>query len=133
MNADLRSINDAEYVDAEEKKDNNQEDGGNKSVLPGPELCLHNSSVGSWAGVEEGAFIVIGGYPSGVDACVNLVRAGKGYRVLALTPCWNIWTADPLAKLAPCTVAWLHAATTLDFDPRHWMYASLHVVIATVS
>ena len=37
----------------------------------------NNSKVESWAGLPGDERVVIGGYESGVDACVNLARAGK--------------------------------------------------------
>ena len=63
--------------------------------LPGAEFCVHNSKVESWAGLPGDERVVIGGYESGVDACVNLARAGKKVTVLASTPTWNVQTPDP--------------------------------------
>ena len=53
--------------------------------IDGAELCVHNSSVRSWAELQGDGFVVIGGYESGVDAAVNLANAGKQSTVLAST------------------------------------------------
>ena len=40
---------------------------------------------------------------SGVDAAVNLAKAGKQATVLASTATWNVQTVDPSSELAQCT------------------------------
>ncbi|KAH8052623.1 pyridine nucleotide-disulfide oxidoreductase [Aureococcus anophagefferens] len=69
--------------------------------VPGSEHCVHNSRVASWATLEGDERVVIGGYESGVDAAVNLARAGKRATVLASTATWNVQTPDPSTELAP--------------------------------
>ncbi|KAH8077331.1 hypothetical protein JL720_10053 [Aureococcus anophagefferens] len=71
--------------------------------VPGSEHCVHNSRVASWATLEGDERVVIGGYESGVDAAVNLARAGKRATVLASTATWNVQTPDPSTELAPYT------------------------------
>ena len=51
--------------------------------MPGADLCIHNSHVKSWAELPGDDHIIIGGYESGVDAAVNLAKAGKKCKVLA--------------------------------------------------
>jgi len=115
---------------AEEKKQEEQEEQEDSasSGLPGSELCLHNSQVESWAKLEGDDFIVIGGYESGVDACINLSRAGKRCKVLAATPCWDVKTADPSIELAPYTAARLRDVTAPGFSPQPQLLAPLRVL-----
>ena len=85
----------------------------------------------SWAEVEGDKgddLIVIGGYESGVDAAVNLARAGRRCRVLASTPCWDVKTADPSSELAPYTAARLREVMAPGFDPAPRLYAPLRAV-----
>lgn len=64
---------------SEMRIDNDDDDGSTKEndELPGSELCRHNSTVKSWKKLDGNDFVVIGGYESGVDACVNLAQVGK--------------------------------------------------------
>ena len=96
--------------------------------LVGAEHCLHNSQVRSWAKLPGDEFIVIGGYESGVDATVNLAKAGKKCRVLASTPCWSVKTEDPSAELAPYTAGRLRDVMTPVFSPKPELFAPLRVV-----
>lgn len=99
------------------------------SGFPGADLCLHNSQVHSWKDLEGDDFIVIGGYESGVDACVNLAKAGKKAKVLASTPCWDVKLADPSAELAPYTATRLREVMSPSFaGPSPHLYAPLRVV-----
>ena len=54
--------------------------------------------------------VVIGGYESGVDAAVNLAKAGKQATVLASTATWNVQTVDPSSELAQYTAGRLREA-----------------------
>ncbi len=103
-----------------------KEDGG-ENKLPGWELCRHNSTVRSWAEVPGDEFIVIGGYESGTDACVNLARAGKKVTMMASTPCWSTTTTDPSAELAPYTAARLRDCLAPTFSPQPKLHAPLRV------
>eukprot|EP00747_Dinoflagellata_sp_TGD_P167616 gnl/TRDRNA2_/TRDRNA2_192322_c0_seq1.p1 gnl/TRDRNA2_/TRDRNA2_192322_c0~~gnl/TRDRNA2_/TRDRNA2_192322_c0_seq1.p1 ORF type:complete len:628 (-),score=108.01 gnl/TRDRNA2_/TRDRNA2_192322_c0_seq1:95-1978(-) len=80
-------------------------------AFPGAELCLHNSCVRSWSELPGDDFVVIGGYESGVDAAVNLARAGRRISLLASTPCWEEHHPDPSIDLAPYTRGRLREAT----------------------
>ena len=74
-----------------------------EDALPGAEHCVHNSRVRSWASLPGDEHVIIGGYESGVDAAVNLAKAGKHCTVLASTATWNVQTPDPSTELAPYT------------------------------
>ncbi|CAN0074243.1 unnamed protein product [Discosporangium mesarthrocarpum] len=100
----------------------------NDNGLRGAEFCRHNSTVGSWKYLEGDDFIIIGGYESGLDACVNLAKAGKRAKVLASTPCWDVKTADPSIELAPYTANRLREVTAPDFSPQPQMLAPIRVV-----
>jgi len=115
----------------EKKSDNdNKEKGQRKATrdFPRTELCLHNSQVRSWAKLLGEDFLIIGGYESGVDAAVNLSRAGKRCKVLASTPCWSVKTTDPSAELAPYTVGRLRDVLAPVFSPKPQLLAPLRVV-----
>ena len=55
-------------------------------------------------------------YESGVDAAVNLAKAGKQSTVLASTATWNVMTPDPSTELAPYTADRLREATSEGFS-----------------
>lgn len=118
-----------EGTEAEEKKSEEEVIVKGTKELPGSELCLHNSQVRSWAEVSGDEFVVIGGYESGVDASVNLARAGKRCRVLASTPCWSVKTDDPSTELAPYTAARLRDVLTPGFSPKPQLFAPLRVML----
>eukprot|EP00535_Pseudo-nitzschia_heimii_P008598 CAMPEP_0197176748 /NCGR_PEP_ID=MMETSP1423-20130617/2562_1 /TAXON_ID=476441 /ORGANISM="Pseudo-nitzschia heimii, Strain UNC1101" /LENGTH=575 /DNA_ID=CAMNT_0042626159 /DNA_START=255 /DNA_END=1982 /DNA_ORIENTATION=+ len=118
--------NSATAEEGEEKK-SDESDTGN-DVLPGSNLCLHNSQVRSWAKLPGDDFIIIGGYESGCDAAFNLSKAGKQCQVLASTSCWNTQTTDPSAELAPYTAARIREVLAKDFSPSPKLYAPLRVV-----
>jgi len=100
---------------------------GHGSIV-GSEHCLHNSKVRSWAKLPGNDFIIIGGYESGIDATVNLAKAGKQCQLLASTPCWNVKTADPSAELAPYTAGRLRDVMAPDFVHKPKLLAPLCVV-----
>ena len=97
-------------------------------VVDGAELCVHNSRVKSWAGLPGDDFVLIGGYESGVDAAVNLAKAGKRSTLLASTPTWDVCTADPSTELAPYTAARLREVTAEGFATPPKLLAPLRVV-----
>ena len=104
------------------------DEAGEEGDLVGAALCLHNSRVRSWATLPGDDFVVIGGYESGIDAAVNLAKAGKRCRVLASTPCWETKTEDPSAELAPYTAGRLRQVMDPGFAPRPRLYAPLRAV-----
>ena len=87
-------------------------------MFPGSELCLHNSSVRSWAEMPGDDFVVIGGYESGMDAASNLASCGKRCTVVSSTAYWNKWTEDPSTELAPYTSERVRAACETATPPR---------------
>lgn len=48
----------------------------------GAEHCIHNSLVEQWSDIEGEDIVIVGGYESGVDAAVNLVKAGKRVTII---------------------------------------------------
>lgn len=100
----------------------------NSDCVSGAELCVHNSRVRSWSSLPGDDFVVIGGYESGVDAAVNLAKAGKQSTVLASTATWNIQSPDPSAELAPYTADRLRQVTAEGFSPRPKLLAPLRVL-----
>ena len=89
-----------------------------RECVTGSELCIHNSSVRSWAKLPGDDFVLVGGYESGVDAAVNLAKAGKRCTLLASTATWNVQTADPSTELAPYTAARLREAVASSTPPK---------------
>ena len=92
--------------------------------VDGAELCVHNSRVSSWASLPGSDFVVIGGYESGVDAAVNLAKAGKRSTVLASTATWNSRNPDASFELAPYTVERLRDVTAAGLGVAHRSHAS---------
>lgn len=99
-----------------------------ENPVVGAELCMHNSSVRSWAKLSGDDFVVIGGYESGADAVFNLAKAGKRATVLASTACWDVCTSDPSLELAPYTAARLREVTAAGFSPCPKLLAPLRVL-----
>ena len=95
--------------------------------VEGGELCLHNSRVRSWSNLPGDDFVIIGGYESGVDAAVNLAKAGKQTTVLGSSATWNVQTVDPSFELAPYTADRLREVTAPSFSPRPKLLAPLRV------
>lgn len=110
------------------EKDDYEEEETSKKEFPGAELCMHNSTVRSWATLPGEEYLIIGGYESGVDAAINLSKAGKQCKVLASTPCWSVKTADPSAELAPYTAARLRDVLSQGFSPQPQLMAPVRVV-----
>ena len=96
-------------------------------TIEGAEHCIHNSRVNSWAGLDGDDFVLIGGYESGVDAAVNLAKAGKKCTVLASSATWNVQDPDPSTELAPYTADRLREVRAETFSPRPRLLAPLRV------
>jgi len=71
--------------------------------FPGAEHCIHNSRVNSWGDLSGEERVVIGGYESGIDAGIQLVRAGKRVTVLSRDTPWLSEEPDPSRSLSPYT------------------------------
>jgi putative flavoprotein involved in K+ transport len=75
-----------------------------QAAFAGAEHCLHTSQIPRWDTVRGDEIVIIGGYESGIDAAVNLVRPGRAVRVLdALAP-WQSDDPDPSFALSPYTM-----------------------------
>ena len=75
----------------------------NSLPFPGAELCVHNSAVTAWEGLEGDRFTVIGGYESGCDAAIALAARQRDVTVLAAEPTWESEHPDPSIALSPYT------------------------------
>ena len=96
--------------------------------ITGAELCVHSSSVRSWAALPGEDYVLIGGYESGADAAFNLAKAGKRCTVLASSASWNVQTPDPSSELAPYTAERLREVTSKGFSPQPALLAPLRVL-----
>ncbi|MEM8791681.1 MAG: NAD(P)/FAD-dependent oxidoreductase [Pseudomonadota bacterium] len=81
-------------------------DGG----LAGAEHARHYASVQRWRDVPGEEVFVIGGYESGIDAAINLARAGKQVTVFDVQTPWEDNDKDPSRALSPFTQQRLRAA-----------------------
>lgn len=69
----------------------------------GAEHCLHNTKVRDWNELEGDEFAIIGGYESGVDAAVHLLRRGKTVHLFSRGQPWAEQDTDPSRSLSPYT------------------------------
>ncbi|OLU26972.1 thioredoxin reductase [Pseudomonas sp. PA15(2017)] len=70
--------------------------------FPGAQLCRHYAQVRSWKESACSDQIVIGGYESGIDAAINLIRMGCRVKLLVRKPNWDQPTPeDPSLSLSP--------------------------------
>ena len=69
----------------------------------GAEHCLHNTKVSDWDALEGDEFAVIGGYESGVDAAIHLLRRGKTVHLFSRGQPWAKDDSDPSRSLSPFT------------------------------
>ena len=83
-------------------------------AFAGSELCLHSSQVKSWRDVEGQRVVVIGGYESGIDAAIHLIRAGRQVQVLERSDIWQADGQDPSTSLSPFTLERLREALSSD-------------------
>lgn len=73
-------------------------------TFDGSDLCLHNSFVRTWEKIPGKHIVVIGGYESGIDAAIHLVRSGKTVEVLERSDVWEADGQDPSTALSPYTL-----------------------------
>lgn len=72
--------------------------------FPGGRWCQHYAQIPDWKTLEPGHYAVIGGYESGVDAAMNLLKLGHRVRLLARRPTWDLPEVyDPSQVLSPYT------------------------------
>lgn len=75
----------------------------NLRPFPGADLAVHNSLVSSWEEMDGEAFIIIGGYESGMDAAYQLGKLGKKATVIAKSNTWELDNSDPSIALSVYT------------------------------
>lgn len=69
----------------------------------GAQWCSHYAQVADWKHAKAASrHIIIGGYESGVDAAVNLVKLGRNVRLLTRKSTWDpLSPQDPSLSLSP--------------------------------
>ncbi|MFN0093295.1 MAG: NAD(P)/FAD-dependent oxidoreductase [Dehalococcoidia bacterium] len=78
--------------------------------FPGADLCVHNSSVVSFAELPGDEAYVIGGYESGIDAATALWLQGKRVTLFDARARWSNESSDPSISLSPYTKERLQTA-----------------------
>jgi putative flavoprotein involved in K+ transport len=71
--------------------------------FPGAALAVPTVTVRRWDAHPGDDVVVIGGYESGIDAAVQLVRRGRRVTVLDREEPWAVLDADPSRTLSPYT------------------------------
>lgn len=72
--------------------------------FPGSNYCPHYAQVSDWSDFRTGHYTVIGGYESGIDASVNLIKSGCDVRLLVKQTSWDSHNSDdPSICLSPYT------------------------------
>ncbi len=72
--------------------------------FPGGQLCMHYAHIEDWQMLEVGHYTVIGGYESGLDSAINLVKLGCQVRLLVRRATWDLPDVyDPSQALSPYT------------------------------
>ncbi len=72
--------------------------------FPGGELCQHYAHIEDWQILDNGPYVVIGGYESGLDSAINLVKLGHQVRLLVRSQTWDLpGVYDPSQALSPYT------------------------------
>ena len=72
--------------------------------FPGAKWCQHYAYVEDWSNLENGSYIVIGGYESGLDSAINLIHLGHRVRLLVRRQTWDVPNVDdPSIVLSPYT------------------------------
>ena len=72
----------------------------NLSAFSGSEHCRHIATIPSYRELDGDAFIIIGGYESGVDAAFHLARRGKQVKVFDESFPWKLNSSDPSISLS---------------------------------
>ena len=72
--------------------------------FPGGQWCLHYAQIEDWQTLDVGNYTVIGGYESGLDSAINLLKHGCQVRLLVRRPTWDLPDVyDPSQALSPYT------------------------------
>ena len=83
--------------------------------FPGGDQCVHYAQIEDWQALEIDDYTVIGGYESGLDAAVNLLKLGCQVRLLVRKSNWNPANVfDPSQTLSPYTQERLHEIERCD-------------------
>ncbi len=84
--------------------------------FPGAHWCRHYAHIEDWRAMDEkGPYIVIGGYESGLDSAINLVKLGHKVSLLVRRRTWDIEDiSDPSLVLSPYTRERLREIETSD-------------------
>lgn len=70
--------------------------------FPGAQWCRHYAQITDWENFKAADYTVIGGYESGIDATVNLIRLGYHVRLLVRKSTWSPESDyDPSLSLSP--------------------------------
>lgn len=83
-------------------------------AFPGSELCQHSGSLRLLPDVEGRRAVIIGGYESGIDAAINMVRSGKQVQVIERTGFRSGDGQDPSTSLSPFTVERMRETLTAE-------------------
>lgn len=75
-----------------------------REEILGKEHCIHNTKVTDWSELPGVEHAIIGGFESGIDAAVHLVRQGKSVHVLSRGEPWHQDSPDPSRALSPFTL-----------------------------
>jgi len=76
----------------------------NDKPFEGAKYCIHNSKISDWSKLDGKDFFVIGGYESGMDSTINLIRQGKNVTVLDKKEVLITPSSDPSKTLSPKTI-----------------------------
>ncbi|MEM8981825.1 MAG: NAD(P)/FAD-dependent oxidoreductase [Pseudomonadota bacterium] len=83
--------------------------------FPGANFCQHYAQIEDWTGLEDGSYVVVGGYESGLDSAINLIQLGHKVRLLVRRRTWDRFDElDPSLVLSPYTRERLRAIESSD-------------------
>ena len=72
--------------------------------FPGGDWCRHYAQIEDWQILDDGSYVVIGGYESGLDSAINLIKLGHKVRLLVRSKTWDLPDVyDPSQILSPYT------------------------------
>ena len=72
--------------------------------FPGGDWCRHYAQIEDWEILDDGPYVVIGGYESGLDSAINLINLGHKVRLLVRSKTWDLADVyDPSQILSPYT------------------------------
>ncbi|MEO0369706.1 MAG: NAD(P)-binding domain-containing protein, partial [Pseudomonadota bacterium] len=72
--------------------------------FPGADLCWHYAQITDWRDFKKRPYTVIGGYESGLDSAINLLKHGCEVNLLVRNRTWDLPEVyDPSQTLSPYT------------------------------